>query len=174
MRLDPGGVAPALWWDRAPRLWSMAPRLARRNSAPKSPSKSPLRCRLSARRKANSGGLFARSLWTPECNACCPRPCAGFRDKPDSIGFYAIPGFFFCTNPGALCFQASLSVCSHVVIRRVVGTGLFLGLSTTEESRRLHQAMGEPAGVPRAGRAEKGKGPRSPSASLPKRIAFSC
>ena len=74
----------------------------------------------------------------------------------------------FTRDPGATCFQASLSVCSHVVIWRCVETGLFLELSTTEESWRLHQAMGEPAGVPRAGLAGKGKGPRSPSASLPK------
>ena len=46
--------------------------------------------------------------------------------------------------------RRSLSVCSHVVIRRVVETGSFLGLSTTKESRRLHSGLWAClAGVPR-------------------------
>ncbi|MDP2333038.1 MAG: hypothetical protein Q8M19_20325, partial [Reyranella sp.] len=46
-------------------------------------------------------------------------------------------------------FQASLSVCSHVVIRRGVETGSLLGLSTAQEPWRLHQRIARPAGVPR-------------------------
>ena len=112
---------------------------------------------LPTRRKANNHGLFARSRETPTCIECCLRSCSGFRDKPDSIGFYTSPGFFNCTNPGATCFQASLSVCSHVVIRRVVETGLFLGLSTGEDPRRLHQAHRATRGRAAGGRAEMKK-----------------
>ena len=52
-------------------------------------------------------------------------------------------------NPGAPVSRASLSVCSGVVIRHAVETGLFLGLSTGQDPRRLHQAIRLPAGVPR-------------------------
>jgi hypothetical protein len=60
---------------------------------------------LSARRKAKNDGLFARSLWTPECNACCPGHCPQSRDKPCSTGFYAPRDRFVHTSPDAPCFQ---------------------------------------------------------------------
>lgn len=56
--------------------------------------------------------------------------------------------------PSHLVFKVSLSVRSGGVIWRTVGTGSFLELSTTKESRRLHQAIRRTRGRPRVGHAE--------------------
>ena len=99
---------------------------------------------------------------------------AGNPGKPVSIGLYTSPGIFFCMYPGAPVSQAPLSVCSHVVIRRVVETGLLLELSTGQDPWRLHQAIKATRGRAAGGHAGHEKGWRSPGANLPKLIAFSC
>jgi len=54
------------------------------------------------------------------------------------------------TSPGAPVPRRRSSVCSHVVIWRVVETGSFFGLSTGQDPRRLHPKLRAcPAGVPR-------------------------
>ncbi len=83
--------------------------------------------RLAARRKANNDGLFARSNPTPECNAFCPERCPGVRDKPCSSGFYASPGVFSCTHPGALRFSGVVKCLFRRRYSARGGDGVVLG-----------------------------------------------